>query len=76
MDDLVGELGYGKIGTGLSFIGLVYLGFWLSSLPFDLYHTFVLEERFGFNKTTAKQLILFGVMKRITKLFGENLQKK
>ena len=22
------------------------------SLPFDLYHTFVLEERFGFNKTT------------------------
>ena len=58
MDGLVGELGYGKIGTGLSFIGLVYLGFWLSSLPFDLYHTFVLEERFGFNKTTAKTYII------------------
>ncbi|MDB4815620.1 M48 family metallopeptidase, partial [Akkermansiaceae bacterium] len=58
VDGLVGELGYGKIGTGLSFIGLVYLGFWLSSLPFDLYHTFVLEERFGFNKTTAKTYII------------------
>ncbi|MDG2401320.1 MAG: M48 family metallopeptidase [Akkermansiaceae bacterium] len=58
VDGLVSEWGYGKIGTGLSFIGLVYLGSWLSSLPFDLYHTFVLEERFDFNKTTAKTYIV------------------
>jgi len=48
----------GPIATGLSFIGVLYLGSWLSSLPFDLYHTFVLEERFDFNKTTAKTYII------------------
>jgi STE24 endopeptidase len=58
VDGLVSELGFGKVGTGLSFIGLVYLGLWLSSLPFELYHTFVLEERFGFNKTTVKTYII------------------
>jgi STE24 endopeptidase len=56
VDDLVGELGYGKIGTGLSFIGLVYLGFWLSSLPFDSYHTFVLEEAFRLQQDHSKDL--------------------
>ena len=58
VDGLVSELGFGKVGTGLSFIGLVYLGLWLTSLPFELYHTFVLEERFGFNKTTVKTYII------------------
>ncbi len=58
VDGLVSEWGFGKIGTGLAFIGILYLGSWLSSLPFDLYHTFVLEERFGFNKTTAKTYIV------------------
>ena len=43
---------FGSIATGLSFLGVIYLLSWVSSLPFDLYHTFVLEERFGFNKTT------------------------
>ncbi|HCQ78628.1 MAG TPA: peptidase M48 [Verrucomicrobiales bacterium] len=58
VDGLVSELGLGKVGTGLSFIGLLYLGLWLSSLPFELYHTFVLEERFGFNKTTVRTYII------------------
>ena len=31
--------------------------FMVASLPFDLYHTFVLEERFGFNKTTPATYI-------------------
>lgn len=58
LDGLVNAWGFGNIATGLSFIGLLYLGSWLSSLPFDLYHTFVLEERFGFNKTTARTYII------------------
>jgi len=53
VDGLVRDLGNGPIVTGLLFMGILYLGSWLLSLPFDLYHTFVLEERFGFNKTTA-----------------------
>lgn len=43
----------GPIVTGLIFIGGIYVLSWLFSLPFDLYHTFVLEEKFGFNKTTV-----------------------
>jgi STE24 endopeptidase len=42
------------LSSGLIFIAVLYALSWLMSLPFDLYHTFVLEERFGFNKTTGK----------------------
>lgn len=52
LDQLVTSWGFGAITGGLCFLGLIYLGSWLTSLPFDLYHTFVLEEKFGFNKTT------------------------
>ncbi len=52
LDGLCRSAGLGGIPTGLLFLSLLYLGSWLISLPFDLYHTFVLEEKFGFNKTT------------------------
>jgi STE24 endopeptidase len=42
----------GLIWTGLTYIGLLVLGKGLLSLPFTLYDTFVIEARFGFNKTT------------------------
>ena len=57
LDQLVTSWGMGKIASGLSFIGIIYLLSWAASLPFDLYHTFVLEERFGFNKTTPATYI-------------------
>ena len=37
---------------GILFIAAVSLLFWLLALPFSLYSTFSIEERFGFNKTT------------------------
>jgi len=37
---------------GIIFIAAVSLLFWLLALPFSLYSTFSIEERFGFNKTT------------------------
>ncbi|ACS81082.1 M48 family metallopeptidase [Maridesulfovibrio salexigens] len=46
--------GYGEILTGLIFYaGLAVLSD-IVSLPFSLYSTFVIEEKFGFNKTTLK----------------------
>lgn len=39
---------------GLVFAGLLLLVQTLWSLPFSIYDTFVLEERYGFNKTTPK----------------------
>ena len=58
MDSLVNGWAMGPILSGLSFIGLIYVASWLLSLPFDLYHTFVLEERFGFNKTTPTTFVV------------------
>ncbi len=42
---------------GLLFMALLYLGSTLISIPFELYDTFVIEERFGFNKMTPLTFI-------------------
>lgn len=42
------------IRTGLAFLGLLFAGQYLLGLPLSLYDTFVIEEKFGFNKTTPR----------------------
>ncbi len=42
----------GPVITGIIFIGALALLKAVISLPFSIYSTFVIEERFGFNKTT------------------------
>lgn len=42
----------------LIFFGSLGMAFDLISIPFQLYGTFVIEEKFGFNKTTPKTFIL------------------
>ena len=57
---------FNNILTGLSFFFILTLISDLLSMPFSLYRTFVIEEKFGFNKTTistyfsdkAKQYLL------------------
>ena len=57
---------FNNILTGLSFFLILTLISDLLSMPFSLYRTFVIEEKFGFNKTTiatyfsdkAKQYLL------------------
>lgn len=47
-----------EIGLALAFFAILYfVSDWLS-LPFQLYSTFVIEERFGFNKITPRIFIL------------------
>lgn len=46
------------IWNGLLYIGILGLAKSLLSLPFEIYDTFVIEEKFGFNKTTPKIFIL------------------
>ena len=46
------------IWTGLCFIGMLLIFKIVLSLPFSIYSTFVIEERFGFNKTDAKTFVL------------------
>jgi STE24 endopeptidase len=46
------------IWLALAFFGVLLLASDILGLPFSLYKTFVIEEKFGFNKTTAKTYIL------------------
>jgi STE24 endopeptidase len=50
--------GLGQILTGLLFTGLLGLLSFVVHLPFSLYSTFIIEERFGFNRTSLKTYIL------------------
>ena len=45
------------IWQGLLFMAVLYVGSTLISIPFELYDTFVIEEKFGFNKTTIGTFI-------------------
>ena len=58
VDQLVRGVGWSPIGTGLLFIALLMFLKSLFSLPFAVYDTFVIEERFGFNRTTWKTFVL------------------
>jgi len=49
--------GYGEILTGLIFTGTLLLLSMLIGLPFSIYSTFVIEENFGFNRTTVKTYV-------------------
>jgi STE24 endopeptidase len=48
----------GPIPTGLIFAGVLVFGFNLLSVPFSFYRTFVIEEKYGFNRTTPKTFVL------------------
>jgi STE24 endopeptidase len=58
LDQLVRSWGFGPITTGLLYIGILLLGQSLIMLPFSIYETFIIEERFGFNKTTPGIFVL------------------
>ena len=49
--------GFGPIATGLAFVAALMVGGQILSLPFNLYDTFVIEEKFGFNKMTGKTFV-------------------
>lgn len=58
LDLIIREWGFGDVVTGLFYIGVLLAGISILNLPFSLYSTFVIEQRFGFNKTTAKTYII------------------
>ena len=49
---------FGVIGTGLIFIGVLMIAKTIISIPISIYSTFVIEEKFGFNKTTAGTFVM------------------
>jgi len=52
LDDRVRDLGWPMVWSGLIYIGILLSIKALLTVPFSVYSTFVIEERFGFNKTS------------------------
>ena len=48
---------YNEIFTGIIFFGILMVISDIINLPFSIYSTFVIEQKFGFNKTTPKTFI-------------------
>ncbi len=58
LDAYTRSLAMGPVVSGLVFIGILSGLKFIISLPFSIYSTFVIEERFGFNKTTVRLFII------------------
>ena len=70
LDGIIRGWGYSEIVNGLLFFGILYAANEIIGIPFELYDTFVIEEKYGFNKMTVKTffvdkvkgLVLAGVL--------------
>ena len=58
LDVWVRSFNFGPIISGLIYAAALMLMKGLLSLPFSIYHTFVIEERFGFNQTSWSTFVL------------------
>ena len=62
VDTLARNFSSNSIIIALIFFGIIMISSDILTTPFSYYKTFVIEERFGFNKTT-KTTFLFGFIK-------------
>ncbi|CAN2039257.1 STE24 endopeptidase [Candidatus Magnetomoraceae bacterium gMMP-15] len=58
LDEWVRSFNHGPVVNGLIYMGVLIFFKVLLSLPFSIYNTFVIEERFGFNKTTWSTFVI------------------
>jgi len=58
VDDIARSYSDNSIVTALIFFGIIMLGSDILTSPFSYYRTFVIEEKFGFNKTTKTTFFL------------------
>lgn len=58
LDDYVSQISNNQIVRGLLFFGIIGVIADVLSTPFNLYATFVIEEKYGFNKSTIKTFFL------------------
>ncbi len=58
IDSVARSFNFSIIPTGLIFIGILFFFFQIIGIPFSAYHTFVIEEKYGFNRAKPKTFIL------------------
>jgi STE24 endopeptidase len=57
-DQIVSSWKLMPLASGLLYIGILFFAYSLLKIPFSIYDTFVIEERFGFNKTTPRTFFM------------------
>ncbi|NOZ45633.1 MAG: M48 family metallopeptidase [Chlorobi bacterium] len=57
VDEIAKSINLNPIVNALLFFGILYFASDILNTPFSIYNTFVIEEKFGFNKTTVKTYI-------------------
>lgn len=57
LDELVRGFTEDSILRGLLFIGVLYAAAQILAMPFEIYSTFVIEEKYGFNKMTWRTFV-------------------
>jgi len=57
LDQIARGWGLPLVPAGLAYTTILLGGYALITLPFSVYGTFVIEQRFGFNRTTARTFI-------------------
>ena len=57
LDVWVRDWGWGPIGSGMAYIGVLIAGKAIIDLPFGVYSTFGIEARFGFNQSTPRTFV-------------------
>jgi len=58
IDRIARSFGFGIIPTGLIFAVILFFFFQIIEIPFSIYHTFVIEEKYGLNRTRPETFIL------------------
>ncbi|WP_347174996.1 M48 family metallopeptidase [Polaribacter uvawellassae] len=58
VDELARSYSSNSIIIALIFFGIIIIGSDIINTPFSYYKTFVIEEKFGFNKTTLKTFVV------------------
>jgi len=58
IDQLARSFNLNPILTGLIFTGILFFFFQIIEIPFSIYHTFVIEEKYGFNRIKPKTFVL------------------
>jgi len=57
LDNVIRGWGFALILDGLFYLGIIYVAIAVLTLPFGIYNTFVIEQRFGFNRTSPRTFL-------------------
>jgi len=58
LDHQIRGFQFNSIIAGILFVGILSLGDFVLSIPFAVYSTFVIEEKFGFNRATPRVFVM------------------